>query len=121
MRWHELDSFQHLNHATYLSYLDHARWNTLEQLGVNLEQMRLWQNIPVVHSLEIRYILPAFAGDPLTIESEVADARKSSFIFRQKILRETDLIAQAEVRIAIVGPDGKPTRIHPELEKAFQG
>lgn len=117
VRWHELDSFGHLNHATYLLYLDHARWKSLESEGITLEQLKKWKSWPVVHSIEVQYMKPVFADQKLEIESRITECTRTSFFFEQIIQRDETPVAKARVRVAIVDDNGRPTAMQPELAR----
>jgi YbgC/YbaW family acyl-CoA thioester hydrolase len=73
-----------------------------------------------VHSLQINYKKPAKLDECLTIEAHVMQLRRTSIIFRQNIYRGSELLSQAEVKIACVDkllqkPCAIPTAIYNAL------
>ena len=87
VRWGELDPYHHVNHATYLSYLEHARISALESIGWGMDRLGAAGYQVVVVGIEIRFRRPATAGDTLTIESAVAHLGASESSWRQVIRR----------------------------------
>ncbi len=55
MRGYELDSFGHVNNAVYLNYLEQARWEIVQKLGV-LELLKKNDCIFIVVETSIRYV-----------------------------------------------------------------
>jgi acyl-CoA thioesterase FadM len=58
VRWGELDAYQHVNHATYLSYLEHARVATLESVGWGMHALTAAGYQVVVVRIDIRFRRP---------------------------------------------------------------
>ena len=76
----------------------------------------------VVRSHAIEYLLPAFAGDHLAVETWVATMKKVTSLRRYRIVRRGDaaVLATAETNWAFVDlAGGRPVRIPPEVAGAF--
>ena len=76
----------------------------------------------VVRAHAIEYLLPAFAGDHVVVETWVASMKKVTSLRRYRISRSGDgaLLATAETNWAFVDfTSGKPVRIPPEVGEAF--
>jgi acyl-CoA thioesterase FadM len=58
-------------------------------------------------------------NDQLVVETEMAELRRASTVWNQRILRSDDLIASQEVTAAVLGPTGRPMRIDAELRSAM--
>jgi len=67
VRWGEMDPYGHVNHAAYLSYLEHARIGALEGIGWSLEKLRKNGYQVIVARADVRFRRPAAAGDTLAI------------------------------------------------------
>ena len=80
VRGYELDSYRHVNHAVYLSYLELARWEFLASRGLTLRKLDELKRWPVVAALEISYLKPALMDDELTIPSRVTEL----FVFGER-------------------------------------
>lgn len=119
VRGYELDAYAHVNHAVYLNYLEVARWNMLKDEGITLAHFKEWKAWPVIASIEIQYLRPAFEGDRLDIETTLLEQRTTSMILKQKIFVRGKLITEAKVRSVIVDENGRPTRPPKEMEEKF--
>ncbi len=120
VRGYELDSFGHVNHANYLSYLEFARWKMLEAEGVTLKNFQAWGRFPVIASIEIQYLKPTFMGDVLTVETKLVDYRRSSMQLQQTIFKGDAKVVTAKVRSVIVSGEGRPAELPEELEKKWR-
>ena len=89
-------------HANYLKFMERARTESLRVLGFDKSSIFDANCIFVVHSLQINYKKPAKLDECLTIEAHVMQLRRTSIIFRQNIYRSSELLSQAEVKIACV-------------------
>ncbi|MDB5737383.1 MAG: 4-hydroxybenzoyl-CoA thioesterase, partial [Sphingomonas bacterium] len=63
-----------------------------------------------VAGLAIRYRRPARLDDALLILSTVIDVRAASCVIQQRVMRGLELVADADVTAAFLGPDGRPRR-----------
>ncbi|MCM2279652.1 MAG: acyl-CoA thioesterase [Oligoflexia bacterium] len=115
VRGYELDSYGHVNHAQYLSYLEHARWKMLAEEGITLKTLAEWKRWPVVAGLEVRYLRPTFCGDELRIETQVTEHRRVAFVVEQKIFRANEPVLTARVEAVIVNEHGKPAEVPPGM------
>ncbi len=115
VRGYELDSFGHVNHATYVSYLEHARWHVLQEIGITLQTFNQWKLWPVIARIEIDYLKPTFLGDLLEIDTQVVEHSKTSFVFAQTIRKSTESVSQARVKAVMVNEKGRPSALPSDL------
>ncbi|WP_420621626.1 acyl-CoA thioesterase [Candidatus Poriferisodalis sp.] len=116
-RFGELDPYNHVNHAVYVSYFEAARCVALESADLALPDLSN-QNVQiVVTNLEVRFREPATARDTLRVETELAERRRASTRWQQRIIREADeaVLVEADLVAAICDNDGKPRRPPPDL------
>lgn len=122
VRSHELDSFGHVNHAVFLNYLEHGRFNALKDAGFPYEQLvaRGW-GVYVVR-LEIDYVREARLGERLRVRTWAHAFRRSSMVLAQEIhLSDEDvLLTRALVTAVFVGEDRRPIRV-PQLVRTALG
>ncbi|MDX2346873.1 MAG: acyl-CoA thioesterase [Legionella sp.] len=85
---HHLDTFGHVNNATYLALLEEARWDLLNAHGFGLQEIRARQMGPIVLACEIKFIRELLLREPITIESEVLSYQKKIAVMRQDILND---------------------------------
>lgn len=119
VRWGELDPYNHVNHAVYSSYLEHARVEALEDLGSTMNKLgESGIKIVVVRS-DVRFRSPATAGDLLTVTTSVKEMKGATMTWHQEIRREDTLVVEADITAACVGAAGRAIRIPDELRTAL--
>jgi len=100
-------------HSTYLNFMERARTECLRQLG--FEQAALkddLQIIFVVHSMSIAFKQPARFDDLLEVTSVLEKIGHGSLVFSQNISRNSQLLVQAQVKVACVNANSfKPSAI----------
>ena len=107
VRGYELDSYRHVNHAVYLSYLEQARWEFLAARGLTLKRLDELKRWPVVVNLEIAYRKPAYMDDELTVLSRVTELGRASLTIEHEIIREDQVITKAKIKAAIIDESGR--------------
>ncbi len=107
-------------HANYLRWFERARSDLLRILGIDQRAgLEAGEGGYAVADLAIRYIAPARLGDAVLIESTARECRAASCRMRQRALRGSELLADAEVRIGFVGPNLRPRRQPSEWRAAL--
>ncbi|MBF0317568.1 MAG: YbgC/FadM family acyl-CoA thioesterase [Nitrospirae bacterium] len=104
-------------YGKYLSYLERARTEFLEQRGVILTTlMQEGLQFVVVH-VDIRYHSPARYADIISIYSEVQEVSFASIVFKHRIIKKDSnvLVSVSRVKLACVGKDLKPERLDSKL------
>lgn len=114
VRGYELDSYRHVNHAVYLSYLEQARWEFLASRGLTLRKLDELKRWPVVANLEISYLKPALMDDELTILSRVTELGRASLAIEHEIVCGGRTITRAKVKAAIIDETGRAAAV-PEI------
>ena len=109
----ELDSFGHVNHAVFLTYLEHARFKAMQHAGF------LWQVLDergwtiFVVRCEIDYLSEARRGDGLIVRTWMDSFRRTSMKFAQEIVRADDpgvVVTRSLVTAAWMGSNRRPMR-----------
>ncbi len=119
VRWGELDPYNHVNHAVYSSYLEHARVAALTALDRGMDDLHgSGYQIVVVRS-DVRFRASATAGDELAITTWIAEMKGTSTVWGQTIDRGEERVVDAEIHAACLTLQGKPTRIPDELRRAL--
>ena len=121
-RSYELDAYDHVNHAVFLNYLEHARVEALRHGGFPYEEVveRGWG--VYVARIEVDYLSEARLGDELLVHTWVERYRRTSMTLAQVILRAEDpavVVVDARVTAVWVGPDRKPMRLPGEVRAAL--
>ena len=116
VRSYECDSYSHVNNATYLNYLEYARWEVLRDVGFDYEKaVRSGFGIYIAR-VEIDYKKPALMDDLLTIKTWPIKKGAVSGTFAQEIYRGDDLLATAKVTWAFVDSKGTPVKMPKEWD-----
>lgn len=119
VRFHELDAYGHVNHATYLNYFEAARIEALEAIGCGLDRLQAAGFHLIVTEVHVRYLGSATLGQVLTVETEVTDVGSASARWRQQITHDGRPIASLELRGAFTDREGRPCRIPDEYLQAL--
>jgi YbgC/YbaW family acyl-CoA thioester hydrolase len=111
-RHYEADGYGHVNHASYVHYLETARIEALEAVGLSLEEMRRHGILAVAAELSGKYHSPAGAGEVLEIVTHVREMRGARTVWVQEIREATSrrLVVTAEVTGAFLTEAGRPVR-----------
>ena len=108
-------------YANYLKFLERARSEAIYSLGFsNKELLEDHGILLIVKSCNIEYKKPAQLEDLLEISSEATSFTKTSILMKQLILKNKDLISEAEVHLVAVDKKGKPTKIPDELKRKLE-
>lgn len=119
VRFYELDPYEHVNHSVYIQYFEAARAQWLTDVGFPLDKLKAEGIQIVVTELNTRYLGSAGPGDELTIESELAELRRVSMTFHQRIARDGELLVAQTITAATITTAGRPTRVPAELADAL--
>ena len=108
-------------YANYLRFLERARSEAIYSLGYTNKGLNEQYGILlIVKSCNIEYKKPARFEDALEVISEVVSFSKTSILMKQLVLRNKDLISEAEIHLVAVNKDGKPSKIPEELKKKLE-
>jgi acyl-CoA thioester hydrolase len=98
-------------HANYFRFLERARSDMLRSAGID-QRAGIESRVGVyaVVEAQIKYRKPAKLDDELVVISRLEGIHGASCVISQKILRGADLVAEAVLTVAFVGPDGRAKR-----------
>ncbi len=99
-------------HANYLNFCERARTEMLRCVGITQRRTLEADDKAyfAVRDLQISYLRPAFLDDILHIDTWMNALNAASVTMKQRISRGTEEVATAELRIAVLGGDGRPRR-----------
>jgi acyl-CoA thioester hydrolase len=121
VRFAELDPYQHVNHAVYLTYFETARVEALDHVDLGITKMLTQGHQFVVVELTVRYRRPAMADDSLVIRTRVTEIGRVSTSWSQHIHRDGVLLTEASLRVAVTDRGGRPRRLPPEIAERLEG
>ena len=103
--WEDTDASGVVYHANYVRWFERARTEWLRAKGHDQESMRTQLGIAfTIASLEIRYLRPVRLDDALEVEVTLAETRRASLRFQQRLLRagSDEVLAEFSVRVGCV-------------------
>lgn len=96
VRYAETDQMGVVHHGNYSQYLEIARLDWLEQLGVSYKTMEAEGVMLPVYNLDIKFIRPAVFDDVLKIETRLKELPRARIEFFYEIFNEkNELITSA--------------------------
>jgi acyl-CoA thioester hydrolase len=109
-------------HAHYLNFMERARTEFLRCVGIEMRGFMEAQDKAyfAVRDVQISYLKPAFLDDIIHIETIVHELNAASVIMRQQLSRAGEAICTAELRVAVLGADGRPRRWPAPWRKIMQ-
>ena len=116
----DCDMLGHVNHATMITFLEHARWALLEpHMSVrDFTRGGVWS---VVRHVDIGYFAQSLPGEDLVIRSGLLSVGRTSFVIRQEVRKKQDelMVAEAKIAFVCVGRDGRPVPVPDEWRELF--
>lgn len=107
-------------HANYLKFAERGRTEFLRQLGFGQEEMRRTTGLAfAVRHCAADYLRPAVLDDELTVATRLLELRGASLTVEQRIERAGEALARLTLRLACIGPGGRPARLPGRLRAAL--
>lgn len=107
-------------HSNYLNYLERARSEWMDSIGLGITWQRDHKIYFPVHSIYIEYIKPARLHEKVEVVTTIKELRRASIVFDQ-YLRLTGspdkMLSKAEVRVACTDENMRPRSI-PQMTDA---
>ncbi len=102
IREHHLDTFNHVNNATYLQILEDARWEFLNVSGLGLKIIHESGVGPVVLECNIKFLKELRLRQMITIESQMLSYEKKIGVMSQTIFDENETVCcQAKLTFGV--------------------
>lgn len=120
VRFYELDPYGHLNHSVYIQLFETGRIELLEEVGIPLQVLEDQGYRFLVSRIETSFLRPVEGGAALVIETEVAELKRASAIWEQRLLDRDEPVAVQKVRIGVTNLDGRPVRFPAEMAAALE-
>lgn len=83
-----LDTFGHVNNATYLEILEEARWDFLTKANVGLDVIQKLGMGPVVLECQIKFLKELRLRQLITIETQIVSYEQKIGVMKQEIYNE---------------------------------
>ena len=104
-------------YANYLRYIERARSEIVEEMGLDQRAMRSDGIVFVVTRVEADYVSSARLGDRLTVLTTHAPKGAVRWVFDQQVTLDDKLIFRAVVTAVCMNTEGKPVRLPAELRQ----
>lgn len=112
VRSYELDSYNHVNNAVYLQYLEYARMEYLKAIGFDYPGLYDAGFFLYVTHIDIRYKASARLNDEISVEVIPTKLGKVSGTFHQVIRNQRgETCAEADVSWGLVDTTGRPSKM----------
>ncbi|MFK7786742.1 MAG: acyl-CoA thioesterase [Crocinitomicaceae bacterium] len=83
IREHHLDTFGHVNNATYLELYEEARWEFITQNGYGLDKVKSTGLGPVILEINVRFMKELRLRDTITIHSQTSNYTSKIGLIKQ--------------------------------------
>ena len=116
--YHDTDAGGIVYYGRYLNYLEEARTEYLEKKGLSVQIFHDRGMIYAVRKCTITYRSPARYGDTVVCDAKLQKMTAAQIIFDQTIHDKKGgrLIVEAEVALACLNREFKPTQIPEDLK-----
>lgn len=98
-------------HANYLKFIERARSEWVESLGIDQNALRGEGIVFAVARIAADFLRPARLGDRLAVHTAMAALTPARAVLDQRVLRGDDTLFTARVTLAALGPSGRPVRL----------
>ena len=108
-------------YANYLKFMERARSDMLRATGIDQRAAKDdGTGVYAVAELQIRYLRPAKLGDDLLVVSTVKLVRAASVVIHQRVMRGSEILADAHVTAAFLDLSDRPKRQPSEWVEEFK-
>jgi 4-hydroxybenzoyl-CoA thioesterase len=111
-------------YVNYLKFMERARTEFLRSLGYDKPAVLEEGLLLVVHSAQIDYKKSARLDDALLVTAELERLGKTYVIFKQRVFRADECLAEASIKVACVSrtamrPAAMPTNFYYSLKETL--
>jgi len=113
-------------HGRYVSFFERVRSESIRGTGADVDALLAVSPdeggpfVYVVSNINVKYHAQAKVGDVLLGHSMVTRVRAAAIEVKQWIMRDGQMVAEAELVIAVIGSDGRPRRWPNSAKKCWQ-
>ncbi|MCP0913112.1 MULTISPECIES: acyl-CoA thioesterase [Legionella] len=96
-----LDTFGHVNNATYLTLFEEARWELITQNGYGMAKIQESGLGPTILEIKITFLRELRLRDEIVINTQMLAYEKKIGKLSQQMVRNGELCCQAELIIGL--------------------
>lgn len=115
MRYNETDAMGLLHHSNYLAYFEVGRTELFRSQGGSYRRMEELGLYFVVASINVKFKRPARYDDLLQLTTEIRRQTPAKLEHHYRLMRDSELLAEADSVIACVDEQGQVQRIPEDL------
>ncbi|WP_413560088.1 acyl-CoA thioesterase [Bdellovibrio sp. HCB209] len=97
IRESHIDSYGHVNNATYLSLYEEARWEAITPRGFGFHDVHRLQQGPVILEVNIKFMKEIKLRETITITSSIADYEGKIGHMKQQMIKEDGTVASEAI------------------------
>jgi acyl-CoA thioester hydrolase len=125
VRPEDIDAYDHVNNAVYLSWLDRAAWSHSAVLGVSLDEcVRSLRRGMAAHRTEIDYLRAAVLGDTVLVATWIIASDLKLRVQRRFQVRRAvdgDTLARARIDYVCINLDsGRAARMPDVFQRSYR-
>ncbi|MDA1097625.1 MAG: tol-pal system-associated acyl-CoA thioesterase [Proteobacteria bacterium] len=118
--WEDTDAAGIVYYANYLRFLERARSDLVRAAGIDQAALLYSEGIVFpVRRCEIDYLQPARLDDKIQVRTQIKNLGGASMDMDQDIHRGEEALVRAKVRLACIGPTGRPRRLPAAVRAAL--
>lgn len=107
-------------HANYLRFMERGRTAMMRRLGYRHTELAETAGVSfAVRRATIDFVAPARLDDALEVITRITDIRGASFAVAQSVRRDGRDLARADLKLALLNPEGRPARAPTALRAAL--
>lgn len=116
VRFRDTDMLGHVNHASYLTYMEEARLEFLKKIGIEVKSTGY---TIVLVGLKVDYMKQGYFGQILDVSTTISKVGRTSFTLINHIVEKesNELITKAEVTIVYYDIDNEKSVEIPDALK----
>lgn len=115
----ECDIYGHLNNANYLTLLESARSEALQEMGMPIQKLLDIQWHMYILRFEMDYIKALQLEDVVEVRSKVTTLSRVKSTWQQEIYNSKGELCFKAIPTVVFAHNGKPARLIPEIMSVF--
>ena len=117
--WEDTDAGGIVYHASYVRWMERGRTEYLRSLGLDQRALQMAGLRFIVKSMKLEFRRPALFDDSLVISTQCTKIGGASLWLDQRVLRDAEGMADAEVLCVAIDDHDRPCRLPSALREKF--
>ncbi len=93
IRESHIDTFGHVNNATYLQIMEEARWQMITERGYGLDKVRESKQGPVILEVNLKFLHELRLREKISIQTDLIEYKGKIGKLRQTVIKENKEVA----------------------------